>query len=284
MDLPNPDELKHQVRARLRELAYQHGNPVLIRVLGQIAADQALLGLHDLSANLLSLKADEPGVFDDVGLALMAAGTPSLNRTQQRQLYDKQTFRSAREVGRWLCERRLGLKLDPPTDYFPGQTFDQAADGELQRLGEELEQPNVGDQVFLTKLLETVADPRSTSLVCFAIAVSQLKARKFKAAVTVAMTAYESSFDHPATWSDCARFMSLVTLASAENLIANDLPDWGAVMLVGEAADLATVPRKSVDAVVAWVWEGDQQQRAQLFGKSSNTPVAPIGPHVGQTG
>lgn len=265
MNLPNPDELKHHVRARLRELTHQHGNPILIRVLGQIAADQAVFGLHDLSANLLSLKADEPAVFDAVGMALVAAGTPGLNRTQQRQLFDKQTFRSAREVGRWLCEGRLGLKLDPPTDYFPGQTFDQAVDGELQRLGEELEQPNVGDRVFLTKLLEKVADPRSTSLVCYAIAMSQLKARKFKAAGSVMLMAYKSSFDHPGTWADCAKFMTLVGMASAEGLIVNDLPDWASLMLLGEGADLAAVPQESVEEVVAWVREGDVQQRAQFM-------------------
>lgn len=272
MDLPNPDELKHQVRARLRELTYQHGNPILIRVLGQIAVDQTVFGLHDLSANLLSLKADEPGVFDDAGLAVVSAGQPTMNRTQQRQLYDKQTFRSAREIGRWLCEHRLGLKLAPPTDYFPGQTFDQAVDGELQRLGEELEQPNVGDQVFLTKLLEKVADPRSTSLVCFAVAVSQLKARKFKAAVSVMLMAYKSSFDHPGTWADCAKFMGLVDMASVEGLIVNDLPDWASLMLLGEGADLAAVPQESVEEVVAWVREGDQRERVQPGGGALSEP------------
>ncbi len=87
--IPDPDELKHRTRARYRELTFRHGNPVLIRVLGQALSDQAVFGLHDLAANVLTLNTGDPGVFDDVGLALMAAGQVTMNRTQQAQLFDR---------------------------------------------------------------------------------------------------------------------------------------------------------------------------------------------------
>lgn len=253
---------------------YHRGSPSLIRVFGQILADQAIFGLHDLAANLVTLNSDEPGAFDDVGLALMAVGQPTMNRTQQLELFQGETFKCAREVGRWLCEGRLKVRLDQARGFYPGIEFDQAVDFELQRVSQGLEQPiTVNDTTFST-LLEIAADQqvdgRSTSAVCFGVALALIKARRFRTAVSVALLGYQASFDAPDTWTDCARFMELVGKASAEGVIVNDLPDWCTLMLLGEGADLALVPPAAVQGVVEWVRAGDLHQRAQLVERQGN--------------
>ncbi len=240
--IPDPDDLKHQTRARHRHLCFHRGDRVLIRVFGQILADKAIAGLHDLAANLPNLDADEPEVFNDVNLALMAAGAPTMNTTEQGQLFDGETFRCAREVGRWLCMNRLKVTLDPLIEHFKGRSFEQAVDLELKRVDEGLGQPVSADEGFVAMVMKVAAGPRSTSVACFGVGLALLKAKRFGEAISVAVVAYQSTDDDPETWADCSRFMELVGKASTERLMVNDLPDWSLVMLIGEGADLASVP------------------------------------------
>lgn len=142
---------------------------------------------------------------------------------------------------------------------------------EVQRISQGLEHAFVADEALLTKLTALADDPRSTSIVCFGLALTMLQAHRFRSAVSVAFTAYKSSFDKAETWTDCARFMELIDKASAEGLMVNDLPDWCSLMLMGEGADLASVPEESVQGVVEWVQQGDLQQRAQLLKSMSST-------------
>lgn len=248
---PNPDQLKNQVRLRLKQLTFNHQNQVFQQIFGLLLADRCIEALTKLVMAVPTLPMTDE-VFTDVTLALMAVGQPTMNLSDRALLFSPVVLDSVRIVGRWLTKYRLGVELGPAVELWPNLNFAQALESEIANVSGDLPPPNISEQ-YVTNFLKLIYAPQtdgeSTVGACYAMSLALLNAKKFSVATAVMLEGYQAAFDQPVAWEACQYFFELLHKASADGLITNDVPGWVSVVALAEGANLMLVPAESVEGV-----------------------------------